>query len=111
MRYDADDLVIDIRSEGFAFARVTFHAPIGFRVLDERDLCQFWNTYSRPNGWLWQVHSGGWMDLEKLGPSFSSPDLIPELREYLLVDDRCISVLCVAPPEIIDRGADPDRHD
>ncbi|MGW4635432.1 hypothetical protein [Nocardia sp. NPDC004415] len=30
-------------------------------------------------------------------------------REYLLVDDKCVSVLCADPPEIIDLGTDPTR--
>lgn len=90
-------------------ARLTFADVVGFRVLDERDLCEFWNEYSEPNGWLYEVESGGWLDLEKHRQLFNSPDLIQNLREYLLVDDKCVSVLCVAPPEIVDLGTDPAR--
>jgi hypothetical protein len=85
------------------------HQPAGFRVLDERDLCEFWNTYSEPNGWLYEVEEGGWLELETHRPLFNSPGFHPGLREYLLVDDRCVSVLAVQPPDILDLGADPEQ--
>jgi hypothetical protein len=42
LRYDGENLAVEIQGEGFAFARVVFRDPAGFRVLDERDLCEFW---------------------------------------------------------------------
>lgn len=105
LRYDGD-LTVDIQGEGFGFARVVFRQPAGFRLLDERDLCEFWNDYSEPNGWLYEVEEGGWMELESHRPLFNSPDFFPGLREYLIVDDQCISVLTIQPPEIIDLGTD-----
>ncbi len=105
LRYDGETLSVEIQGEGFAFARVVFHQPAGFRVLDERDLCEFWNTYSEPNGWLYEVEEGGWLELEMHRRLFNSPDFFPGLREYLLVDDTCISVLTIRPPEIIDLGS------
>ena len=107
IQYDGQTLVIDIQGEGFAFARVYFSNPVGFRVLDERDLCEFWNTYSEPNGWLYEVEEGGWLELESTRQLFNSPGMFPGLREYMLVDDQCINVLTVQPPEIRDLGSDP----
>jgi hypothetical protein len=107
--YDGDTLAVEIQGEGFAFARILFRRPAGFRVLDERDLCEFWNTYSEPNGWLYEVEEGGWLELETHRPLFCSPDVHARLREFLLVDEMCISVLAVEPPEIIDLGADPQQ--
>src|SRR4051794_28410456 len=107
LRYDGNALVVDIQGEGFAFARVVFEDPVGFRVLDERDLCEFWNTYSEPNGWLYEVQEGGWLELESQRELFNSPSFIPGLREYMLVDDKCLNVLCVNPPKILDVGTDP----
>jgi hypothetical protein len=52
---------------------------------------------------------GGWIDLEKHRKLFISADVFPGLREYLLVDDKCLSVLCLDPVEIVDLGADPAR--
>jgi hypothetical protein len=109
LSYDGETLAIEIQGEGFAFARVMFRRPAGFRVLDERDLCEFWNTYSEPNGWLYEVEEGGWMELEAHRPLFNAPDFYPGLREYLVVDDECISVLALEPPDIIDLGEDPER--
>jgi hypothetical protein len=109
LSYDGKTLTIEIQGEGFAFARVVFHQPAGFRVLDERDLCEFWNTYSEPNGWLYEVEEGGWLELESQRKLFNSKDFIPGLKEYFLVDERCVSVLVAQPPEIIDLGADPKR--
>ena len=108
VRYDGDDLVIEIQGSGFSFARVIFRDVEGFRVMDERDLCEFWPEHSEPNGWLWRVHAEGWIDLERHRPLFNSPDVIAGLREYLLTDDgKCVSIMCVHPPEIVDVGAAP----
>lgn len=95
--YDDRSLVLDIQGEGFAFARVVFRDPIGFRVLDQRDLCEFWNTYSEPNGWLYEVEEGGWMELESKRQLFNSPTMFQGLREYLLVDDKCIKCTVSLP--------------
>ena len=109
LSYDGEVLTIEIQAEGSSFARVVFHRPAGFRVLDEGDLCEFWNTYSQPNGWLYQVEEGGWLELESHRKLFNSPDFFPGLVEYFLVDEMCISVLAVQPPEIQDLGSDPAR--
>jgi hypothetical protein len=107
LRYDGESLEIEIQGEGFAFARVVFRELAGFRVLEERDLGEFWNDYGEPVGRLLEVEEGGWSELESHRPLFNSPDVFPGLREWLIVDEKCISVLSVRPPEIIDLGADP----
>ncbi len=107
LHFDGSTLAIDIQGEGFAFARLVFGSPVWFRVLDERDLCEFWPAYSEPNGWLWEVQQGGWLELESARPLFCSPSMYPALREFLLVDDQCVSILCVQPPQLHDLGAEP----
>ncbi|MFE3443479.1 hypothetical protein ACFXNW_10640 [Nocardia sp. NPDC059180] len=108
LRYDGD-LTLEIQGSGFAYARVVFRRPLGFRVMDEGDLTEYWNTYSEPNGWLWEVSGGGWLELERRRPSFwRGQD--GALREYLVVDETCVNVLCWEPPEIIDLGTDPTAH-
>jgi hypothetical protein len=109
LRYDGEALIVEIQGDGFAFARVVFERPAGFRLLDERDLCEFWDSYHQGNGWLYEVEEGGWMELESERPLFNSPSFHTGLREYLLVDDKCISVLSERPPEIQDVGADPGQ--
>lgn len=107
--YDNDGLTIEVQGPGFVFARVVFRRPAGFRVLDERDLCEFWDSYHTSNGWLYEVHEGGWQELESHRQSFNSPSFFTGLREFLVVCDTCVSVLAVEPPEIIDLGADPEH--
>jgi hypothetical protein len=110
LHYDGQILTIDIQGEGFAFARVIFRDPRGFRVLDESELCEFWNSYSEANGWLYEVDQGGWRELESHRPDFNASTFVDRFVEYLLVDDKCVSVLSEAPPEIVDLGTDPQRH-
>lgn len=62
--YDDNGLAIDARGPRFVFARVVFRRPAGFRVLDERDLCEFWDNYHTANGWFYEVHEGGWQEIE-----------------------------------------------
>ncbi|BDU08023.1 hypothetical protein FMUBM48_42860 [Nocardia cyriacigeorgica] len=105
LRFDGD-LTIAIQGTGFSYAHVVFRQPVGFRVMDEMDITEYWNTYSEPHGWLWEVVSGGWLDLERRRPTFwrAHEDGI---REFFLVDDQCVNVLCWDTPEIIDLGTDP----
>ncbi|MFO1344589.1 MAG: hypothetical protein U1F05_15905 [Burkholderiales bacterium] len=107
IRFVEDVLTVEVQGEGFVWLHVVFREVIGFRALDERDLCEFWNEYSTPNGWLYEVSEGGWMDLEKQRRWFSSPEIFGDLREYLLVDDVCVSVLCRATPVLESLGASP----
>ncbi|MFE3194531.1 hypothetical protein ACFXHA_36385 [Nocardia sp. NPDC059240] len=105
LHYDGD-LTIAIQGPGSSRANVLFRRPVGFRVLDEGDLTEYWNTYSQPNGWLWEVLRGGWLDLERRRPYFFTGEH-KDLREYFVVDEDCINVLAWEPPEIIDLGTDP----
>lgn len=110
MNFDCITLTIDIEVEGPALARVIFHDVRGLRILDESDLTEFWNTYSEPNGWLWEVKSGGWYDLERTRSTFLSQHMIAGLREFFIADDTCISVLCTSPPELVN-FRDREHHD
>ncbi|MEV0708218.1 hypothetical protein [Nocardia aurea] len=69
LRYD-DDLTIAVQGPHFSFAHVVFRQPMGFRVFDEADLTEYWNTYSEPHGWLWEVLRGGWLELERQRSTF-----------------------------------------
>ena len=78
-------------------------------MISPNDLAEYWNTYSEPNGWLWEVLRGGWLDLERQRPRFCSGGE-DGLREYFLVDDNCVNVLTRQLPEIIDLGTDPRQR-
>ncbi len=100
-------LQIDLQGQAFSFVRVVFRSVVGFRVLDERDLNEFWPTYSERNGWLYEVHSGGWLELESSREGFIDDVFLGgRLREFLVVDDQCISVLSPSPPRLVSLGAD-----
>lgn len=105
--FDDDGLTIEVQGTGFTFARVIFRRPAGFRVLDERDLCEFWDNYHTGNGWMYEVLEGGWQELESHRQYFISPSFFTGLREFLVVCDTCVSVLASEQPEIVDYGADP----
>lgn len=108
LRFDGSDLVVDIQGPGFAFAHVVSRNAVGFRVLDERDLCEFWPDYAEPQGWLWEVHSGGWIELERRRRQFNSHEYCAPLREFLIVDEMCVGILAGQPPEFIEVGVPPD---
>jgi hypothetical protein len=102
VRFDGQTLLVDIEVKEGGRARVEFRNTVGFRVLDERDLTEFWNTYSEPNGWLYEVEAGGWLELERTRPRFDAPQFYGRVREYFIVDDKCISVLSNEAPQIVD---------
>src|SRR5206468_1984817 len=77
LSYDNDVLAIEVQGSGFVFACVVFRRPAGFRVLDERDLCEFWDNYHTGNGWLYEVEEGGWRELESVRSEFLAPLMFP----------------------------------
>jgi hypothetical protein len=99
VRFAAEDLVVIAEDELGEQLKVVFESPVGFRVIDESQVCEFWNDYSSPNGWLWVVHSGGYLDLEKKRSGFwRSSDT--NLKEYFIVGEYCLSVITAFPPTI-----------
>jgi hypothetical protein len=50
---------------------VRFDGILGFRLLDEGDLLESWSG-NRPQGWLWEIEKGGWLDLERFREGFLS---------------------------------------
>ena len=82
---------------------VVFKNVIGFRVLDEGNLLEYWNPEIRVSGWMWEVEEGGWFDMEKLRTEFVEGLYENKLRkEYLLsgIND-CVSVITTSKPEIL----------
>ena len=98
--YDSGDVTVYVVANGKQFASVQFKGVRGFRVLDESDLLEFWPTCSRPNGWLFQINEGGWLDLESSRPTFMREKYLA-VREYLVTgDNECVSVLADQPPRV-----------
>lgn len=95
--------------DGKPLLDVIFDSPVAVRVIDEMHMTEFWNKYSLPNGWLWRVHSGGYLDLEcsrkTFIQDFYSNDT--QLEEYLIVADQCVSVIAVSPPTLVPYSTQP----
>lgn len=84
---------------------VDFENVIGFRLLDNGNLLEFWQENS-PNDWLLQIVEGGWFDLERIregfvtGIMFESHQTENCPKEYLLASqNECINVICGDEPK------------
>jgi hypothetical protein len=80
---------------------ITFENPLGFRVVDERDLMEYWPVCSTPAGWIFQIHSGGWLEQERRRPGSLMPDTYPDVKEYLITSiEDCVSVFSLDAPTL-----------
>lgn len=74
---------------------------IGFRVLDERDLMEYWPTCSRQNGWLFEITQGGWLNQEHQRPGSYLSHMNPNAKEFLITGiNECVSVISLVEPNI-----------
>jgi hypothetical protein len=82
---------------------VTFPDAVGFRVLDEGDLLEFWPACSVPTGsGLFEVLDGGWLAQERAREGFISASTRPTLREFLISGpDDCVCVFAFNDPEVL----------
>ena len=77
---------------------VDFSDVLGYRVLDEGNLMEFWPECSTPKGWLFEIQSGGWL-AQEANSHFAA--LRPKAKEYLVAGvDDCLSVICRTAPEV-----------
>lgn len=99
--YDTEKLVVTLKSSGEgAVVSAIFSEVIGFRVLDEGDLLEFWPTCAADHGWLFVVHENGWWDQEMTRKGFIH-DRRSGLTEYFIASQNdCISVLAGEPPRV-----------
>lgn len=95
--YDSERLVVSV---GAAFT-VTFPDAVGFRVLDEGDLLEFWPVCSSAAGGIFEVHDGGWLAQETERKGFISASSRPTLREFMVTGpDDCVGVLAFNAPKV-----------
>jgi len=101
--YDIDCVTVHVACMATGKKHVVqFWGPEGYRVLDERDLAEFWPTCSTPNGWLFEVQSGGWLEQEFERPGSMIAHLNRGLREFFVAGmNSCVSVLSVNAPEVL----------
>jgi hypothetical protein len=89
---------VDLHEPSAAGLRIQFEGVVGYRVLDERDLPQFWQSAQNDgasNGcMLYEVTSGGWADEHKAQSPIMAEGFYSPLREWIVLsDDWCVSVL------------------
>ncbi len=63
---------------------ISFDSPVGYRVLDDSDLFEFWSSCSSTKGWLYEITSGVWLDQERQHKEFFSTS-IKEMEVLLLL--------------------------
>ena len=100
LEYDESGLMIVLAAES-GTCTIRFTDVEGFRVLDERDLTEFWSdpTYD-PSACLYEVVSGGWLEFEKSRPTFLN-EFLGDVQEYLVTSGwECVSVLSRSEPTI-----------
>jgi hypothetical protein len=99
LNFDIELLEITISIDGDNID-IIFEEPAGFRVLDEGDLLEFWPKCSLQAGWLHEITSGGWFDLENKRNGFLLSDS-SEITEYLVVGiNYCVSILAWEKPRL-----------
>jgi hypothetical protein len=82
-------------------ATVTFEECAAFRVMDERDLAEYWPACSSNRGWIFEIQGGGWLAQELGRPASLVAHMNPGLREYLVAGtDDCVSIMAVELPKI-----------
>ncbi|WP_296724924.1 hypothetical protein [Variovorax sp.] len=79
---------------------VRFPCVVGFRLLDEGDLLDFWPTCSAENGWLFLIKGNGWFDLEATRQGFTREKGQGVLEYFVASQNSCLSVLSGEPPEV-----------
>ncbi|GAA68377.1 MULTISPECIES: hypothetical protein [Pseudoalteromonas] len=99
LNFDVELLEITISIDGDKID-IIFEDPAGFRVLDEGDLLEFWPDCSLQAGWLHEINSDGWFDLEKNRNGFLLADNA-KVTEYLVVGvNYCVSILAWEKPKV-----------
>ena len=96
--YESYELSVRVRAhpENVAW-EIQFDGVVGYRVLDERDLLQFWPTC---RGWtLFEIHEGGWMPEATMTADHLKFGFYGKVREYFVAgEDICVNVLATSPP-------------
>jgi len=102
IEYALGNLQVHVEGSGDAtIVIIEFAEVLAFRVLDERDLMEFWPICSTPNGGLFEIKSGGWLSQEAARPGSLVAAVNPDAKEYLVTgEDDCVSVLTRTPPVV-----------
>jgi hypothetical protein len=97
LTYQPDSLIVSLGSG----RSVVCLEVLGFRVLDEGDLLEFWPQCSARNGGLFEVEEGGWFSQESLRKGFISAHQQLEVLEFFITGpNSCVNVLAFARPSL-----------
>lgn len=82
-------------------SKVSFTQVVGFRVLYERDLLDWWTDECNQGvGCVFRILEGGWLCQELRRERFTSHLCLDPLDEYLVLgNDYSVSVLCGSTPQ------------
>lgn len=87
---------------------VEFESVVGLRILGELDLASIWlgaEKEALKSTWLFQVSTGGLLDLECTRSDFYTQHESPKPYEWLVVGyQECVSVLSVGAPKVHERS-------
>ena len=102
VNYDLYNLTIGLSDEEKNSILVVFQGPVGFRVMEEGDLLEYWPSCSSPNGWAFRIVEGGWLEQEKEREGFLAGQTKKGMKEYLFAGvSECVSVLSEDEPHFI----------
>lgn len=101
VRFEWGKLAVTLLSgEDKKVAIVRFPWVVGFRLLDEGDLLEFWPACSAVNGWLFLIKKNGWFDLETTRQGFTREKGQGVFEYFVASQNSCLSVLSGEPPEV-----------
>lgn len=102
VHFDSDSLTVRVSADVGGLV-VRFRKVVGFRFLDEGDILEFWpEDAAKRSGWIYEVNSGGWKELESSRDGFLSGDRADVKEFFVATVNGCLSVLCSAKPVFAD---------
>lgn len=95
-----DILIVGCQDE--SGCRVLFEEVIGFKVLDEREMLEYWPVCSTPNGWIFEVSANGWLQQDQARFALlNAGGLKSKLKEYVITGiNECVCVISRKSPLI-----------
>jgi hypothetical protein len=79
-----------------------FEDVIGFRLLDEGDLLDFWPECSAEHGALFKIEQGGWLSQESTRAGFLSADRTGLKEFFVTGPNACVNALSFGEPRFED---------
>lgn len=99
--FDSDVLVVTVISNvEKKIAKVKFIEVLGFRLLDEGNLLEFWPACASENGWLFLVKNNGWLELESSRPGFLLEKGTGLFEYFIAGRNSCLSVFSSEAPSV-----------